>query len=76
MTQEINGEWVIGSNVPFVNGFGLEVQTNDNEVRRVQRRPSVDFETLWFVDCTHPAQNAYCQKSRIKAWRVVPQTLS
>jgi hypothetical protein len=71
--KEITGEWVIGNKVPFVNGHSIQVQTTFNDVRTVIRRPTLDFSSLWFTDCQHPAQNAYCAESNIVAWRIVPQ---
>jgi hypothetical protein len=74
--KEITGEWVIGNNVPMVNGYAIEVQTTNNEVRKVIRKPTLDWASLWFTDCIHPAQNMYCSPSYIKAWRIVPFSLS
>ena len=68
--NEFIGDWVIGSKVSMVDGCRIQVQLIDDSVREVHRRPTVDFSSLWFTDCTHPAQNAYCPESKIKAWRL------
>lgn len=69
--MEITSEWIIGNRIPMLNGVDfIEVQLDDDSVRTVQRRPLVDYSSLWFIDCTHPAQNAYCAESKIKAWRI------
>lgn len=75
MSNEFDGEWVLGSKVPMVNGFDIEVYTRQGQVRRVHRKPNIDFGSLWYSDWTHPMQNAYCSESNVKAWRVIPQTL-
>jgi hypothetical protein len=64
-------EWIIGNRIPMLNGVDfIDVQLTNDTVRLVQRRPIVDYGSLWFADCTHPAQNAYCSTSLIKAWRI------
>ena len=70
--KEITGEWVLGNNIPMVNGYSIEVQTNHDQIRTVHRRPMVDFSSLWYSDCTDPIQNMYCCPSNIKAWRLKP----
>ncbi len=64
-------EWIIGNRIPMLNGVDfIDVQLLDDSVRVVKRRPLVDYTSLWFADCDHPAQNSYCAESRIKAWRI------
>ena len=75
MSKELNGEWVLGSNIPMANGVDIEVYTKHGDVRKVSRRPHVDFSSLWYTDCTHQLQNAFCSSSDIQAWRFIPQTL-
>ena len=72
--NEMTGEWILGNNIPIVNGYGMQVQTLADQVRNVHRRPIIDFSSLWFSDCTRPAQNAHCDLNNVKAWRLVPAT--
>ena len=65
-------EWIIGNKVPRIAGESFQVQTKLNDVRTVEFRPDTDCFSLWFTDCTHPAQNALCNDECIKAWRVIP----
>ena len=61
-------EWQIGSLVP-VTRAQIEVWLTDGSVRRVRYDPH-GCGGLAFVDCTHPAQNVYCQRDRVQAWRM------
>ena len=74
--EQLNTEWVIGNRLPMVNGYDFQVHLTNGTVRRVGRRPIVDYWSLFFKDCTHPAQNAYCSTDDIKAWKLAPQTLN
>ena len=65
-------EWIIGSRIPYIDNGVFQVQTKHDTVRIVKRNPQLDTDTLWFQDCTHPAQNAICNAEYIKAWRLNP----
>lgn len=54
--------------------FGECAPKSDETLRRVSFRPSVDYASLFFDDCQHPAQNAYCDPKSIMAWRYVDTT--
>lgn len=72
----MSDEWIIGNRIPMLNGAELiDVCLDDDTVRLVRRRPLVDYSSLWFVDCSHPAQNAYCSDMKIKAWRISARKL-
>jgi hypothetical protein len=66
---EVIMDWIIGCRIPLDCGSKFQVQTKADQVREVERKPNLDYSTLWFTDCTHPAQNAVCSESYIKAWR-------
>jgi hypothetical protein len=56
-------------NAPYTDKE-LEVLTTDMQHRTVMTKPLLDPSTLWFTDCTHPAQNAYCNRNSIIKWRL------
>lgn len=58
----------------IVTAQPLQVWLGGDVVRRVSFRPSVDYASLFFDDCQHPAQNAYCDPKSIMAWRYVDTT--
>ena len=62
-------EWILGNKVPRINSTEFQVQLRDDSLRIVALRPLLDPWTLWFIDCTHPMQNAICDDSQIIAWR-------
>jgi hypothetical protein len=74
--QHLSDEWIIGNRLPMVNGYDFQVHLKDGTLRRVGRRPTIDYSSLFFKDCTHPAQNAFCSSENIQAWRLVPVTLN
>ena len=65
-------EWHLGP-IQIVNGYGYQVQMQNDTIRNCVRRPRCDYSTLWFTDCTHPLQNAICSPDYVKAWRLVPR---
>ena len=56
---------------PHSENTEFVVRLVDGSERCVRRMPTLDLSNLFFTDCTHPAQNAYCADSMISAWRVV-----
>lgn len=60
-----NSRFHAGSPPPGWEEF--EVLMPDDSVRRVKRIPTLDWETLFYQDCTHPMQNAICHGAI--AWR-------
>jgi hypothetical protein len=66
----MNEEWIPGSQVDFTDHAIFEVLTVGDHIRTCRRMPEMDGATLWFIDCTHPLQNAICNEQYIKAWRV------
>lgn len=64
-------EWSEG--VPrLIDGAVFDVRLKDGQQRQCRRIPTLDWSSLFFTDCTHPAQNAYCADSLITSWRVSP----
>lgn len=63
-------EWILSSRVPQIDGAKFQVWLTNDQVRRVERRPYLDWASLWFTDCTHAIQNAYCSPDYIQAWRI------
>lgn len=53
----------------FKDGAEFEVKLEDGSVRPCRRIETLDYTSLFFTDCTHPQQNAYCSPDRIKVWR-------
>lgn len=66
--MNIDESWLSGQPV-FKDGAEFEVMLDDGSIRQCKRYPSIDYGNLFFTDCTHPAQNAYCSNNAIKAWR-------
>lgn len=73
---EINDDWNMGNVLPMVNGYDFQVQLTNGTLRRVGRRPTIDYASLFFKDCVYPAQNAFCSSESIQAWRLVQVTLN
>ena len=68
---EISDEWMLGNRVPILSDIkSFQMQLKDGQIREVHRKLTVDSINLWFADCTHPAQNAYCNDESIAYWRV------
>lgn len=63
-------EWIIGKKIPHIQGGVFQICDAAGAVRECARRPNVDWNTLWFTDCTNPAQNSICDESKIMAWRL------
>lgn len=49
----------------------MQVWTASGDVREVAYRPGFCPMALWFTDCTHALQNAYCSRDSVQAWRYV-----
>lgn len=47
-------------------GVDFDAWLTNGQVRQVRNTDGC----LTFLDCTHPAQNAYCDRSRVMAWRL------
>ena len=48
----------------------LTVLMNNMEYRTCIIKPFLDPYNLFFTDCTHPAQNAYCNRNSIVKWKI------
>ena len=66
-------EWILGNRIPNIDGASFQVWTDSGGTRTCRRYPARDQFSLWFTDCTHPAQNAYCAQDSIQAWRIKPE---
>jgi len=60
-------EWIMNNQVPVEDGK-FEIIINDS-IRTVGINKFRDSYTLWFLDCTHPMQNTYCDRNSIIGWR-------
>lgn len=56
----------------FIADTVFDVRLKDGQQRQCQRAFGFGESNLYFTDCTHPMQNAYCADSLIDAWRVSP----
>ena len=61
-------EWQIGS-VPPAAAAVFDVWLENGQVRTVRGAETVFGGVLMFMDCNHPAQNAFCEPSKIIGWR-------
>lgn len=62
-------DWVNG-NPPYSIEAELEVKMSDGSMRTCKKIPAIDYGNLFFTDCTHAEQNAYCDRKKIISWRV------
>lgn len=72
------GAWEAGM-PPFVVGVKFDVLLKNGEQRRVERNQALDWANLFFTDCTHPMQNAFCAPDSVVKWRpasLVPRDCS
>ena len=68
---ELTDEWILGNKLPILkDDASFQVQLKDGQTRSVCRKPRLDFTSLWFIDCSHPMQNAYCDEDSIAYWRI------
>lgn len=68
--MKTQAEWQLEGLPPLIDGATFEVWITDGSTRRVARDPGLDWSSLFFQDCTHPAQNAYCSPDIIAGWRL------
>lgn len=61
-------DW-IHSRPPWLIDREIEVWSPYYGLRSAAVLPSLDTTSLWFTDCNHALQNAYCDRNRIEAWR-------
>jgi len=72
-TDEIagpDGLWAQGNDLPYVGNPLFEVMMDGGFKRIVQRDTRLPMDNLMFKDGTHPMQNAICDRSTIRQWRV------
>jgi hypothetical protein len=62
-------QWIDGK-PGYIPGAEFDVLLNDGTTRTCKRISSLDWSNLFYTDCTHPAQNAFCADTNIKSWRV------
>ena len=48
----------------------VEMQLIDGQYRTAKRSMTTQSNSLFFTDCIHSLQNAYCDQLMIRAWRV------
>jgi len=48
----------------------LLVLMDDMSYRKCKMMPAIDAYNLYYTDCTHPLQNAYCDRNRIVKWKI------
>jgi len=65
-----NEGWIPGHEIPYTPDAVFDVFMDNGHIRKVRRNLSLDYSNLFYMDCTHPAQNAYCTQDQVKAWRV------
>jgi len=58
--------------LPPHSGVEYELLMRNGQRRTAKVLPHLDAHSLFFTDCTHPEQNAYCNIERVKAWRAKP----
>lgn len=68
-------DWQTDEKMPCVP-VEFDVWLTDGSVRRVKCAQSFIGGTIQFMDCTHPAQNAYCAPLRVVGWRVAGNHLT
>ena len=66
---ETGNEFSYG-NPPCIQGE-LLVLMNNMQFRRAKIIPTLDAYNLYFIDCSHPMQNAYCNRLEIVKWKKV-----
>lgn len=62
-------EWIKGQ-PPLGILKKMDVWIDNDHIREAQAIPSIDYSSLFFTDCTHPMQNAFCPRERIVAYRI------
>lgn len=62
--------WTQGNDLPYVGNPLFEVMLDGGFKRVVQRDHWQATGTLFFKDCAHPLQNAFCDASQIRQWRI------
>jgi hypothetical protein len=65
-------DWIHSNRIPPISGASFQIWTTSGSTRTCRRRPERDPCALWFTDCTHPLQQAWCDPDVIKAWRIKP----
>jgi len=60
-------EWIIGNRMPFIPNKTFQVQFENNDICIVKFDK---MQNLIYEDCLSPCQNALCDTTRIKAWRL------